>query len=426
MDLGFMTLSFGKKHPPSVEVGEDTAFVKGFRAYYNPDDLVGLKGLETYDKMERHAQIQACLSIKKASVLARGWEVASDKRDGARGAEVADFCRWALEWMSGNLSEVLENVLDALGKGYSIQNFVWDTVLSGKYAGKWAPKFLKDKDPSEWDFKVDEFKNVVGLIHSPTQKEHPRSYFVLYTHRGKYGNPYGISDLRACYRNWWSGDFLERFWNLYLEKFGSPTAVGKYRRGVTTAVRDAFLSTIGSIQKQSAFVIPDDMTVELLETIRQGDVGYRIAVEYHNRMMAKAILNQTLITDESSSGVGSFAMAKIHLDVLRMCLKGLKMDLEESVVREQILRPMVTYNYGPEVPTPLFSLGPLEERDVEPLSRAAKNLVEAGVISPDDPWLKEFLGIQGSGPAPNRPDAAPAVSRARVDGDTNDGKVSVA
>jgi phage gp29-like protein len=167
------------------------------------------------------------------------------------------------------------------------------------------------------------------------------------------------------------------------------------------------------------------MSVELLETIRQGDVGYKMAVEHHNRMISKAILNNTLVTDDGGSGIGSFALAKVHLSILQMCLKSLKQDLEESVVREQILRPMVAYNFGPDVPVPYFSLGPLEEREIEPLSRAAKNLVDAGIVAADDPWFKEFLGIEGSAPAPSKPSADPVVSRTRVDGDTNDGKVQV-
>ncbi|OYV99459.1 MAG: hypothetical protein B7Z62_00215 [Deltaproteobacteria bacterium 37-65-8] len=404
----------------------------GFQGYENPDDLVGLKGLEVYETMCHNAQVSACLSIKRASVLSRGWDICARKEDGSSGEEIALFCSRAFEWMEGSVFEVLDNVCDALAKGYSIQSMVWGVIDRGKCAGKMAPVYVSSKDPGEWNFLVNDYRRMTGLIHTPTDTRYGRADFVVYVNRGKYGNPYGESDLRNAYRHWWSVDFLERFWNLYMEKFGSPTVKGSYKRGTTAAAKSLFLSALTAVQSKSAVIFPDDMKVELLETIRQGEAGFRLACEYHNKQMAKAILNQTLVTDDGS-GVGSFALAKVHLDVLRMCLRGLKVGLEESVMTEQVVRRLVEVNYGYDAPVPVFSLGPLEDREIEPLSRSAKNMVDAQIVANDDPWLREFLGIVGAGKAPARlagpgsgvTGAVPSVSRTRVDGNTNDGTVRV-
>jgi len=411
------------------EVGADPSLAGGMRAFANPDDLVGRRGLEDYSAMQKDGQVKSCLAIKKGSLLSRGWEVKAVKEDGARGKEVAEFCDWALHAVTGSILTVLWNVTDALAKGYSLQNVVWQTVQTGRWAGKWQPLYLKSKDPADWSFDVDEYRNVVGVRYEPTNDVFPADRFVIYSYQPEYSNPYGTSDLRACYRNWWSKDLLTRFWNLYLEKYGAPTTKGTYRRGTPKAAQTEFLSILEKIQVRSAIVIPEDMSAELLETIRQGDVGYRIAVDHHNCEIAKAILNTNLITD-SGGQVGSFAMAKVHLDVLRMCLKGLKLDLEETVMKEQVLRPLVRFNYGVDVPVPVFSLGPLEDRELGPLSTGIKNLVDCGVLDPVDPFIREFLGLQGAGPAPDRPESVPTVSRTR-DGDAgpsdgNNGKVSVA
>lgn len=427
VNLGLMRLTFGRSTPARVEAGEDRSLIAGSR-YLNPDDLVGRKGLDVYSAMCRDAQVKACLSIKKASVLARGWEIVPNKADGVRGKEVAEFCSWALEEMNGSVLTLLWNVADALAKGYSLQNLLWQVVSGGKWAGKWVPLHIKSKDPDDFGFDVDEYKNIVGVRHTATDKLYPADRFVIYTYNPEYSNPYGASDLRACYRNWWSKDFLTRFWNLYLEKYGSPTVRGSYKRGTPKAAQAELLKILSKIQQQSAVVIPEDMKAELLETIRQGDVGYRIAVDHHNKEIAKSILNMTLITDDGSH-VGSFALAKVHLDVLRMCLKGFKLDLEETVMKEQVLRPMVRFNFGYDVPVPDFSLGPMEERELAPLSTGIKNLVDCGVLDPKDPFIREFLGLQGAGPAPDRPTDTPTVTRTR-DGaagptDGNNGTVKV-
>jgi phage gp29-like protein len=421
--MGWNLFSFGNRLPRE-DVGRDVSVGGSLSGYQNPDDLIGAKGIEVYDTMSRNAQVSACLSIKRASVLSRGWDVGvGEKSNGVR-EEVVEFCKYVFEWMDGSLFGVLENVCDALAKGYSIQSLVWDNIESGKFKGNVAPRYIYAKDPADWQFIVDDYRHVTGLLHTPTSERFSRSGFVVFTYRGIYGNPYGYSDLRNCYRNWWSVDFLERFWNMYMEKFGAPTVKGTYKRGLSAAAKATFMSALSAVQSKSALVFPEDMKVELLETIRQGESGFRLATEYHNKQIAKSILNQTLVTD-SGGGVGSFAMAKVHLDVLRMCLRGLKQDLEETVVREQILRPLVAANYGADEPVPIFTLGPLEDREIEPLSRAAGNIVTAGILDPADPWFREFLGISGGGKSPAKPEAGPTVTRTRVDGNTNDASVKV-
>ena len=414
--------------PDRGEVATVAGAYLGFQRYYNPDDLVGRKGLAVYDLMMLDAQVKACVAIKKAAVLGRGWDLHPGSKSGGAKPEVLEFCRWALQRMEGSFVRRLGAVCDALVKGYSITEAVWTVVPSGKYAGRVYVQKLKAKDPAEFDFEVDDKLNVLSLYHYPTSTSLPLRRFVTYSHNSQYENPYGTSDLRAAYRNYWCKDFLTRYMNVYLEKYGAPTLKGSYRRGTPADAQNALLKTLERVQKESAIIVPDDMVVELLETVRQGESGYRLAIEHHNKEISKGILGNTLVSDDGGSGIGSFALAKVHLDVLRMCLAGLKVDLEEQVVTEQILRPLVEYNYGPEEAVPVFSLGPLEAREIGPLSVAMKALVEAGIVDPTDPALKEFLGLAGFADGPGR-DMVPSVQRTRSEaggpGDGNNATVGV-
>lgn len=421
---GNLSLTFGKKLPTS-EVGEDINIGVG-GGLWNPDDLVGAKGLATYTEMMTDPQVRACMAIKKASVLSRGWEIKAVKEDGERGLEVAAFCLDALNGMRGSVQHVLRDTCDALAKGYSVQNLVFKLATSGKWAGKWVLDCIKAKDPERWRFEVDEYYNIVSVHDVVNTKDHSPSQFVIYSYNGAYSNPYGTSDLRAAYKNYWCKQFLVKFWNIYLEKFGSPTVRGKYPRGTSKVAQAELLGNLAKIKQNTAFVIPEGFEAELLETIRQGDSGYRLAVEYHNREIAKSILNMTLITDEGS--VGSFAMAKVHLDVLRMCLTELKADLEETVIFEQVLKPLVAFNFGADVPVPVFSLGPLSDKEIEPLSRVVKNLVDCGSLHASDPFIRELMGWQGTGvmPGPGKSvEIVPTVARERGVNGTNDGSVQV-
>jgi SPP1 gp7 family putative phage head morphogenesis protein len=76
----------------------------------NPDDdLIGLKGMEVYEKMRRDDQVKAALSFKKSAVLSTGWAIhpASDKKPDV---EAADFVTWTLghfEPLYGGFDDIL-------------------------------------------------------------------------------------------------------------------------------------------------------------------------------------------------------------------------------------------------------------------------------------------------------------------------------
>ncbi|MGB9620734.1 MAG: phage portal protein family protein, partial [Armatimonadota bacterium] len=302
----------------------------------NPDDLIGRRGYAIYDRMQQDAQVQACLTIKKFAVLSRGWEVHPASEDPAD-VKVAEFVRFVLKDMRGSILDVLMNVLDAVAKGFSIMEINYRIVDREPWRGMIGIASIKAKDPSTFVFDTDEFLNVRWLkrtgpgFPSPLAGEGraeaartlPPEKFVVYSYNPRYESPYGTSDLRAAYKHYWSKDVLMRFMNLYLEKYGSPTAKGSYKRGTPKQAQEELLRVLDRIRQETAIVIPDDVQVELLEAHRGGEAGYLQALEFHDKQIAKAILNQTLMTDEGMR-VGSFALAKVHLDVLKMCLAKLK------------------------------------------------------------------------------------------------------
>ena len=111
-----------RERPPLTEIASakgTAASVVGSIAPYNPDDLIGKRGYAVYDQMQRDAQVQACLTIKKLAVLSRGWQV-HPASESAKDRRIADFVRFTLEDMRGSILDVLFNALDALAKGMSI------------------------------------------------------------------------------------------------------------------------------------------------------------------------------------------------------------------------------------------------------------------------------------------------------------------
>lgn len=349
----------GRRKP---DMGETLASLSPARASisglapFNPDYLVTRKGYQVYDQMQTDAQVVACLNVKKFAVLSGGWEVTSIS-DSLEDTRAADFIRFCLEDMTGSVLDALYKVMDAVAKGFSICEINYKVIESGPFAGMVGLDSVKAKDPSALGFEMDEFLNVIAvkrLMASGEAALRPDK-FIVYTYMPRYESPYGQSDLRAAYKHWWSKDAILRFYNTYLEKYGTPTAKGSYRKGTTKQQQEELLRVLDKIQQETAIVIPEDVTVELLEAQRGGEAGYLNALEYHDRQIAKAILGQTLAIDEGSR-TGSYAQAKVHMDVMQYHLEKLKRDMEESVVGEQIIRRLIEYNFT-HGRRPRFQLG---------------------------------------------------------------------
>ena len=162
-----------------------------------------------------------------------GWTIKPASDDPAD-IEIAEFVEDALTNIKGTVSETLKEILSAMDYGYSISEIVWKLEELGDYAGKITIDQIKSKKPHFYRFDADEYGNLKpdGLLSNlflgaDTQRL-PVDKFIIYSYQQEFSNHYGRSDLREAYRSWWSKDNIIKFWNIFLERFGSPLAVGKY------------------------------------------------------------------------------------------------------------------------------------------------------------------------------------------------------
>jgi phage gp29-like protein len=320
---------------------EALSYPSGARAFWGE----GIS-LEVYDEMLTDPLIRAALTIKKLGTLAVPWRILPyDESPASR--ERREFIQYVFAEMTGSPEQILFDAMDALAKGYAVMEKIY-VPDEGRFRGKVRLGSVKPKDPALFGFEVDEFLNLRALtLHLPGEapRRLPREKFVIYAHNRRYGAPTGESDLKSVYRSWCLKRELIKQWSAHLEKFASPTVLGKFKRGLPEEAQRELLNALQRIQRQSAVVHPDDIEVRLLEGGSEGRGAYLEAIEYHNREIARAILGGTLTTDDSRK-VGSLALGKVHLQVLVMQLAGLRRALAEQVMNEQIIRPLIDINYG--------------------------------------------------------------------------------
>ncbi len=392
---------FAKQEPPIGELGRATGkwlMTQWRTAPYSPDELITRRGFTIYDTMQHDAQVKAALMTKKYAVLCKPWSVLPASED-EQDKKVADFCNYALNNLDNGLNNTLYNVLDAIAKGYSVSEKVWQIVEDDPdWDGYWTIAAIKHKDPANWTFDLDDYMNIKQMLltvegTNTNQQPIPKHKLVIYTYGGKYGQPWGESDLRAAYRHWWCKDFLIKWWQLFTEKYAMPTIVGYYKSGTPKKQQQDLLNILDKIASDTAIIIPEEVSEAIKEifTSRDPRIMYESAVNYHDLGIAKAILGETLTLESGGRG-GSFAMAKVHQETLLYQLVRLQEDMSRYVVRNQILKDLVQVNFGTKVKVPTFQFESLQTSDVKELADAFWKLTQVGMIAPDEEWTRDKLG----------------------------------
>jgi len=376
------------------EISGEVAFADPYRLYsggmgapFNPSDIVGRKGLRVFDVIRRDEQVKAATKFKKHAVMSSGWQVRSPK-DQDDDWEVTELVRNNLERMAGTLENALLNILTSVDYGFSVTEKVFEFA-----EGKVNLKALKTRRPHSFNFKQDEHGNVTALIQDQTMKqvELPIAKFVIYTHDGEFGNPYGTSDLEATYRAWWTKNNTYKWLGMFLEKQGIPPIFALYDsskfRGQTLEELKSVLkrlqaATVGAIPRGS-----EKDSLEMWSPDFSGQVARTFipALDRMDQDIARGVLMPGLMGLSPEAGVGSQARARVIFDVFMLVVEMLRQEITETVMNEQVVRPLVDLNYTVEE-YPRFELNAISDEKRLDLMEMWLKMIEKGAVEtiPDD------------------------------------------
>ena len=330
--------------------------------------------MELFEEMEeKDAHLASLLQTRKLSVLSLDYEVLPY----ANTPEDEQISEALGEIIFGipDLENACLDLLDAIGKGFALVEIIWgvDRRRVRVEELKWVPQkkltFVEDLEPR------------LLTTDGPWQGVPFPPWKVIY-HRYKAKSGYDSRSgmLRVVGYMYLLKNYSLKDWAAFNEVFGMPLRLGKFDPTSTPSDREALIQAVRNLGTDAAGIISKNTEIEFVEATNRSSGNanpFQNLADFCNREMSKAILGQTLTTD-TSGGTGTYGAAKVHNQV-RSDLTVADAQSLAQTLREQLLRPLVGFNFGWDKPVPWFRFRFEESEDLLTLSEVYRNLANLGV-----------------------------------------------
>jgi phage gp29-like protein len=340
---------------------------------------------ELFERMEeKDGELDAYLRTRKAGVARLDFQIRpADGSDPARRA--AELCREAVEALPDARGAIFD-LLDAIPKGFAVQEIEWETGRR-----RWRPVRLIYR-PQRWFHAAEDGQTLLLREEGGGGRPMNALNFIVHRVKARSGFCARTGLLRSCVRAFVVRHFAWKDWMAFAEVYGMPPRLGWLREDVAWDSREAreLWQAVRALGMDAAAVVREGNRIEMLDTrgAGEGEIFERI-LDRAGRELTLAVLGQLLTS--GGEGGGSYALGQVHNQV--------RWDLIEADARalartltEQLLRPLVRLNLGPDHPTPRWRFELEKPEDLGELARTVKTLTEAGLAVPAA-WAYEKFGI---------------------------------
>lgn len=285
----------------------------------------------------------------------------------------AELAKMVEEWLDRDeLTDELFNILDAIGKGYSFTEIIWDTSM-----GQWIPERLEYRDPRWFRFNRHDLSTPMMLDEFGQEVDLPAFKFIHARLQAKSGLAMRSGIARTALWAYLFKMYTLRDWAIFTQTYGQPLRIGKFGSGASEDDKATLFRAVANIAGDMAAIIPESMEIDFKEAanLGSGHQNYRERADWFDRQISKAVLGQTSTTDAEVGGLGSGKEHReVQEDIERADAKALS-----AIINRDLIRPWVILERGEQLRYPRIVIARPEQEDLQTFAEATSKLVQVGL-----------------------------------------------
>jgi phage gp29-like protein len=281
----------------------------------------------------------------------------------------ADFVR---QWIAdGVLGRAMFDITDAIGKGYSVSEIIWETE-----PGSFRPAELVYRTPRFFELSWVDGATVWLRTENGFEDLVPHK-FLLHTHRSKSGLVVRSGLTRQVAFLWLYAAYNLKDWALFCQGYGMPIRVGRYGPEASETDKRVLWRAVSSIAGDVAAIIPKSMEMEFVKDNERsaGSMLYEKRGDWLNREVSKLVLGSTAGTEAISGG---HAVGREHYQV-EQDVERFDAGLLSISITRQIVQAMISFTFGPQDAYPVLRIGRPEEVPLKDVITAIADLGGMGL-----------------------------------------------
>lgn len=319
---------------------------------------------------EREWQYRSVLSTRKTAVksIEPFVQAATDAKEDVA---IADAVTDQLV-RRPDFRDLIGDMLDALGKGYSVTELVWATSEK-----QWTIERFEWRDPRLFQFDPETRRTLRLRMKDVAEGVDLAPYkYIRFIPRLKSGLPARNGLARIAAWAFMLKSFTMKDWAAFIEVHGMPLRLGKYSRAASREEKGVLLRAVRDLGADAAAIIPADMSIDFIETKGFSEKPFESMAGYLDKAVSKVVIGQTMTADDGSSK----AQAAVH-DKVRIDIKEDDAVAVAVAFNRDVIRPWVDLNFGrpKNGRYPVIILPVMEREDLAAYAKAIGELVDRGL-----------------------------------------------
>jgi len=376
-----------KQDSRASTVGASQNKLTGYNSLFSRKDIDNIIPYKTGMDILRDTQVGTGFDILKYLLSSKKW-ILTNQEDESE--EIYNFTLDMLNGMKIEIQTLVKQMTPAMMWGYNVHELLFDVNSDGRLVVTNAVP-IHIKTLQNHPFTYDENTGELLSIHQEIgefETEIPINKCLLYSYNSLYDEKEGHGLLHDFLPIIEDKENVMNWLMTFAERNGSPTLYGKTSDPNS---RDQMLDAFDDIADgTTGLTLGLEEDVGVLESSHHGETFFSILSYKDNQIFRRMFIGNLLLGDNSQTG--TYAQSQTQLEFGNMVFDGI---LEEiaNVIQEQIINPVVEFNFGSTLKPPIFSFDKFTSGDMEKLFNIIKPLMDTGVVDSENTAVQEALAL---------------------------------